>query len=162
MDEGTTFVYDATDLVMGRLASQVAKQLLSAAKEGREDKVVVVNAEKAIVSGKRDSVINTYLKKYRLNHARKGPYYPRMPDMILKRTIRGMLPYQRKSSGRRALKSLRVEIGCPSHLREKLPDGHEKGDEGKIRRSLPQKYIRLGEISAALGIPSQRWAGGEN
>ena len=69
MDEGTTFVYDATDMIMGRLASQVAKQLLSAAKDGREDRVVVINAEKAIVSGKRDSVINTYLEKYRLNHA---------------------------------------------------------------------------------------------
>ena len=39
-----------------------------------------------------------------------------MPDMILKRTVRGMLPYQAKSSGRRALRNLRVEIGCPSHL----------------------------------------------
>ena len=162
MDEGTTFVYDATDMVVGRLASQVAKQLLSGAKDGREDRVVIINAEKAIVSGKRDSVINTYLTKYRLNHARKGPFYPRMPDMILKRTIRGMLPYQRKSSGRRALKGLRIEIGCPFHLRKDLPEGHEKGDDSKIRRELPQRYIRLGEISAALGISSHRWTGGES
>ncbi len=159
--ESTTYVYDATDLVMGRLASTVAKQLLSSARAGEETRVIIVNAEKAVVSGKKDSVIEEYLTRYRLNHARKGPFFPRMPDMILKRSVRGMLPYQRKSSGRTAFKSLRVEIGCPSHLDGSLPDGHEKGDDSKIRRDLPNRYVRLGEISEALGAPVHRWNGGE-
>jgi len=34
-----------------------------------------------------------------LNHARKGPFFPCMFDMILKRAVRGMLPYQKKTSG---------------------------------------------------------------
>ena len=89
---------------------------MKSTRAGNDDKVVIVNAEKAVVSGKPDSVFATYHEKYALNHARKGPYFPRMPDMILKRTVRGMLPYQAKSSGRRALRNLRVEIGCPSHL----------------------------------------------
>ena len=160
LDE-TTYVFDADGLVLGRLASAAADLLIKAARDHRDDKVVIVNAEKAIVTGSKVSVFNKYQEKYKLNHARKGPFFPRMPDMILKRTVRGMLPYQAKSSGRRALRNLRVEIGCPSHLSGDLPEGHEAGDDSKIRRPLPQRFVRLGEISANLGAPAHRWNGGE-
>jgi hypothetical protein len=84
-----------------------------------------------------------------------------MPDMILKRAVRGMLPYQKKSSGRRALRNLRVEIGCPAHLAGDLPEGHQHGDLSKIRKGMPERFIRLGDISADLGAPTHRWDGGE-
>ena len=161
MVESTTYVYDADGLVLGRLASTVANLLLKSTRAGNSDQVVIINAEKAVVSGKSTSVFATYQAKYELNHARKGPFFPRMPDMILKRTVRGMLPYQEKSSGRRALRNLRVEIGCPSHLSGDLPEGHEQGDDSKIRRDLPERFVRLGEVSANLGAPAHRWNGGE-
>ena len=156
MAEATTFVYNAEDKVLGRLASVVAKQLISATKAGEDTRVIIVNAEKAIVSGKRTSVMSDYRKKYELNHARKGPFFPRMPDQILKRTVRGMLPYQKNSSGRGALRALRVEIGTPSDLSGDLPDGCEWGDSSKIERPLPQRFVRLGEISKELGV-NARW-----
>ena len=156
MAESNTYVYDATDLIMGRLASIVAKQLLSAARAGEETRVIIVNAEKAIVTGKRTSVMSDYRAKYELNHARKGPFFPRMPDQILKRTVRGMLPYQKNSSGRGALKALRVEIGTPSDLSGDLPDGCEWGDASKLERPLPDRFVRLGEISKELGV-TVRW-----
>ncbi len=161
MDEATTYVFDADGLILGRLASTVADILLKAARSDRDDKVVIINSEKAIVSGSSRAVLQTYHDKYALNHARKGPFYPRMPDMILKRTVRGMLPYQRKSSGRRALRNLRVEIGCPHHLASGMPEGHVEGDDSNIRKSLPESYVRLGDISASLGAPAHRWTGGE-
>ena len=156
MAEATTFVYNAEDKVLGRLASIVAKQLLSAKKAGEDTRVIIVNAEKAIVTGKRTSVMTDYRQKYELNHARKGPFFPRMPDQILKRTVRGMLPYQKNSSGRAALKALRVEIGTPSNLSGDLPDGCEWGDSSKIERPLPERFVRLGEISKELGVTA-RW-----
>ena len=156
MAEATTFVYNAEDKVLGRLASVVAKQLISAKKAGEDTRVIIVNAEKAIVTGKRSSVLSDYRAKYELNHARKGPFFPRMPDQILKRTVRGMLPYQKNSSGRSALKSLRVEIGTPSDLSGDLPDGCEWGDSTKIDRPLPQRFVRLGDISKELGV-KVRW-----
>ena len=159
--DSTTYVFDADGLVLGRLASASADLLLKAAREQREDKVIIINAEKAIITGRPQTVFSNYHEKYALNHARKGPFYPRMPDMILKRAIRGMLPYQKKSSGRRALKNLRVEIGCPSHLSGDLPEGHQHGDDSKFRRDLPDRYVRLGEVSAHLGAPTHRWNGGE-
>ena len=156
MAEATTFVYNAEDKILGRLASVVAKQLISAKKAGEDTRVIIVNAEKAIVSGKRTSVMSDYRAKYELNHARKGPFFPRMPDQILKRTVRGMLPYQKNSSGRGALRALRVEIGTPSDLSGDLPDGCEWGDSSKIERPLPQRFVRLGEISKELGV-NVRW-----
>jgi large subunit ribosomal protein L13 len=135
--------------------------LLKAARSDRDDKVVIINSEKAIVSGSSRAVLQTYHDKYALNHARKGPFYPRMPDMILKRTVRGMLPYQRKSSGRRALRNLRVEIGCPHHLASGMPEGHVEGEDSNIRKPLPESYVSLGDISASLGAPAHRWNGGD-
>ena len=156
MAEATTFVYNAEDKVLGRLASVVAKQLISAKKAGEDTRVIIVNAEKAIVTGKRSTILSDYRAKYELNHPRKGPFFPRMPDQILKRTVRGMLPYQKNSSGRNALRSLRVEIGTPSDLSGDLPDGCEWGDSTKIDRPLPERFVRLGEISKELGV-KVRW-----
>jgi large subunit ribosomal protein L13 len=161
LDEATTYVFDADGLILGRLASTVADMLLKAARSDRDDKVVIINSEKAIVSGSSRAVLQTYHDKYALNHARKGPFYPRMPDMILKRTVRGMLPYQRKSSGRRALRNLRVEIGCPHHLASGMPEGHVEGEDSNIRKPLPESYVSLGDISASLGAPAHRWTGGD-
>lgn len=158
-EEATTYVFDASNMILGRLASHVAKILIEGQKSGNQDRVIIVNAENAVVSGSKRSVFATYRKKYELNHARKGPFFPRMPDKILKRTVRGMLPYQKKTSGRNAIRNLRVIIGCPSHLSGDLPDGHEKGDMSQLIRSLPQKYVQLGKISENLGAPMNRIRG---
>ena len=158
MADAGTLVYDARDKILGRLASQVAKQLISARKNGLEQRVIIYNAEHAIVSGPRTQVLSRYDKKYKLNHARKGPFFPRMPDQILKRTVRGMLPYQKNSSGRGALRDLRVLIGQPTNISEdELPDDHAWGDTDSIDRPLPLRFVRLGEISSSLGADASRW-----
>ena len=156
----TTMVYDATDKILGRLASQVAKEMISARKSGRQQRVIIINAEDAIVSGPRTKVLSDYRAKYKLNHARKGPFFPRMPDKIIKRTVRGMLPYQKNSSGRGALRDLRVLIGQPTNIsEEELPEDHVWGDTDSIERPLPLKFVRLGEISSSLGVDASRWEG---
>jgi|TARA_B110000495_G_C22872114_1_gene508581 large subunit ribosomal protein L13 len=158
--EAGTLVYDATDKVLGRLASHVAKELLSARKAGSPLRVIVVNAEHAIVSGPKSTVFADYDFKYKLNHPRKGPFFPRMPDQIMKRTVRGMLPYQKNSSGRNAVRDLRVLIGQPANLSgDELPDGHAWGDTTHLNRPLPLKFVRLGEISSSLGVDATRWGG---
>ena len=158
MDNSSTLVYDASDKILGRLASHVASQMLTARKKGSQQRVIILNAENAIVSGPRTRVLGDYRAKYKLNHARKGPFFPRMPDQILKRTVRGMLPYQKNSSGRNSLRDLRVMIGTPSNLSgDELPDGHAWGDTAGSDRPLPLKFGRLCEISSALGVDSTRW-----
>lgn len=134
-------VIEATDCIMGRLASKVAKHLLS-----NEEEVHVINAEQALITGTPSSVV----KKYRvlredIGSVRKGPHFPRMPHLILKRTIRGMLPYQ-KPRGRVAYKRLKVHIGVPKELADEEPLVFEQ-----TRELGTSKVMRLGEVSRTLG-----------
>ncbi len=132
-------VINADNLILGRLASHTAKLLL------KGEVVTIVNAEKTIISGSKKQVIADFFQKRNVGSARKGPYYPRMPDRIVKRTVRGMMPYK-KPSGKAALKNLRVYIGVPKDL-----EGKEfitvKGASaaGKV------KYVGLAEVSRELG-----------
>ena len=90
-------------------------------------------------------VFAEYVEKRNLNHPRKGPYYPRMPHMMLKRAVRGMIPYQ-KPKGREAFKRLKVDVGKPASL----DDGKiEMFDGAKMKKS--SKYVTLGDVSKVLG-----------
>ena len=132
-------VVDAEGHVLGRLASVVAKRLL------KGEVVRVVNAEKAIILGDPKEIVARYRARRRLNHPRKGPHYPRMPDGIVKRTVRGMLPYQ-EPRGRSALKRLRVYIGVPEDLR----DAKMETLDDAIRAESEQ-FITVGDVARDLG-----------
>ncbi|MDG6224679.1 MAG: 50S ribosomal protein L13 [Candidatus Thermoplasmatota archaeon] len=135
-------VIDATGLILGRLSSSVARTLLN--DEKRE--IAIVNAEKCIVSGSRKRLMTQFLDRMELNHPRKGPHYPRMPDKIIKRTIRGMLPYQQQR-GRDALKRVKVYIGVPSEFKSSKMDTCEDAKNKGL-----EYYLELGEISRILGV----------
>ena len=132
-------ILDASGCIMGRLASHAAKSLLNG------DEIHIINAEKAVISGNKDSVAGEYVEKRQLNHPRKGPFYPRMPHLMLKRAVRGMIPYQ-KPRGREAFKRLRVDIGKPSSVGDAKV---ETVDKTKMNDST--KYVSLGDISKILG-----------
>ncbi|MGA1820163.1 MAG: 50S ribosomal protein L13 [Thermoplasmatota archaeon] len=134
-------IIDAKGLIIGRLGTHVAKKLLS----NKELEIAIVNAEKAIVSGSRKMVLTQFKDRRELNHPRKGPYFPKMPDRILKRTIRGMLPYQ-QPKGREALKRIKVYIGVPKEFEGKKM----KTVDSAKNRGL-ESYMELGEISRILG-----------
>ena len=130
---------DAENLIMGRLASHVATRLL------KGEEITIVNAEKTIITGSKKQILANFRQKRRVGGERKGPYYPRMPDRILKRTIRGMIPIK-KPSGRAAHKRLRVYIGVPKDLMDqKTSTVKQASAAGKI------KYVELGEVSRELG-----------
>lgn len=130
-------IIDATDMVLGRLSTHVAKSLLNG------DEIALVNAEKAIVLGSRDTILREYREKRRIGSARKGPHYPKMPDRILKRTVRGMLDYQ-KPRGRAAYRRLKTYIGIPKEFTDKPIERLEQ-------RKVMRRYLTLVEISKALG-----------
>jgi len=71
-------IIDAKGLIIGRLGTHVAKKLLT----NKELEIAIVNAEKAIVSGSRKMVLTQFKERRELNHPRKGPYFPKMPDRI--------------------------------------------------------------------------------
>ena len=55
------------------------------------------------------------------------------------------------------MKAVRCEIRCPSHLEGDLPENHVVGDISEIKRDLPERFMRLGEVSIAMGAPGHRW-----
>ena len=131
-------IVDASGATLGRLSSMLAKRLL----EGEE--IVVVNSEKAIIVGSKKEIENRYTVKREVGGSkRKGPFFPRMPDRILKRTVRGMLPYQRPK-GRKAYKNLKTYIGVPEEF--------EKEKFEKVKQSNPSSYMTLKELSEYLGV----------
>lgn len=117
-----TIVIDGNNAILGRLSSYVAKQLLL----GKE--IAVVNSDKIVVSGKPKSIISEYKEmKQRGGASLKGPFFPRRPERILKRTIRGMLPHKRRR-GDDALKKVKCYAGIPDEFKDvkKIVSGKEK------------------------------------
>lgn len=132
-------VINAEKLILGRLASHTAKLLLNG------EEVIIVNAEKVVITGTKKRIFADYKQKRDVGGVRKGPFYPRTPDRILRRTVRGMIPYK-KPSGKKAYSRLKVYIGVPKELKKenfKTVKGASAVD--KI------KYVELGEVSRQLG-----------
>jgi large subunit ribosomal protein L13 len=141
--KGVKMIIDGEGLVLGRLASKVSKKLL----EG--ERVTVLNAEKIIISGSKDWAYPKYkqrIDRASISNPRKmGPKYPRRPDDIFRRTVRGMLPYK-KARGKDAFKGLRVHLGMPPEFKEEEITHIKEAQPKNITRS-----IELGKISQLLG-----------
>lgn len=132
-------IVDARDCIMGRVASQVAERALAG------ERIAVVNAEGAVITGDREDVLGTYRTRAELGSDR-GPYYPKRPDGIFKRAIRGMIPYK-KPHGREAFENVRVYVGNPFEA-----EGDPVVLDGtSLDRLSNIRFIHLGEVSEQLG-----------
>lgn len=140
-------VVDATNLILGRMASYIAKRLLNG------DRVVVINAEKAVISGGRRMIIDEYekyvLSKRVLKNPEKGHKKVKRPDLMVKLAIRGMLPHK-SGRGRGAYKRLKVYIGVPEEYSRLNAIKIEGADASKL--SL-KKFMTLEELALHFGRP---------
>ena len=134
-------IIDANGLILGRLASSVATRLLAG------EKIDIINAEMAVVSGKSATIFKEYRDMIEIGSAEYGPYFPRRPERILKRTVRGMLPYKRQS-GRKAMANLKVHVGVPAEF---VGMETETIEGASMNRLSSRKYVRLGDVSRKLG-----------
>ena len=140
-------VIDAANCISGRICSHVSKLLLQG------NRVTIVNAEKAMLSGHRYKTIQLYKEHLEINSVTNpihGPFHPRRPDTILTKMVRGMIP-KRKSSGIEAFKRLRVYIGIPESLKNSEMKYY---DDSKITKPSSY-YITVGEVAKEIG-----WSGG--
>ena len=143
IDLSKPIVVDGTNLIAGRVCSNVAKLLR------KGNRVSIVNCEKLMISGKKASIIGEYedfLKIHSIIHPQHGPFHPRRPDTIIKRMIRGMLPKE-KPSKKTDLARLRTYIGVPKEVKsfEKI-----QFENSKITR-LPSRYTTMAELSRYIG-----------
>jgi large subunit ribosomal protein L13 len=140
--DGVLYI-DATGHIAGRLCSRVASEIL------RGKRIVVLNAEKAVLSGKRDTVIAEWKQRLELGSKVNpiyGPLHPRRPDNIMWRMVRGMVP-KTKPKGTLGLKRLRVYIGVPEKYSGVTL---AKYDDAMATRPLPM-YTTILELSHNIG-----------
>jgi large subunit ribosomal protein L13 len=135
-----TVVIDATGLILGRAASLIAQRLLAG------ETIVVVNSEKSVITGSRKNVLAQYTANRARGSKRMGPHYPRYPDRIFRRTVRGMVPHL-KSRGKEAFRRLEVFIGTPAEYQAATKQTLERA---KIRPAL-RPPVTLEELTRLLG-----------
>jgi large subunit ribosomal protein L13 len=145
-DAGGVLYVDATGHIAGRLCSVVASEIL------RGKRIVVLNAEKAVISGNRDAVIEQWKQRLELGskvNPMYGPLHPRRPDNIMWRMVRGMVP-KTKAKGTMGLKRVRFYMGVPAkYSGVKLT----KFDQAMATRPLPM-YTTIAELAHNIG-----WSG---
>lgn len=135
-------IVDAKGLVAGRLASKVAKRII------RGETITIVNAEEAVIVGKKETAMVKFQR--RVDAAVKGnphygPKYSRIPDRILRRMIRNMLP-TKKSAKERIIARLDVYNTVPKELAKETMEQNED-----IKCNERHAFVTLKEIAQSLG-----------
>lgn len=133
-------IINAENLIIGRMATYVAKKALLG------EKIDIVNSEKAVIAGKKETTLKKYKERRAKGDILHGPYFPRRARMIVKRTIRGMLPYK-QPKGRTALKRIKCYEGMPEGFKnQKITELEQfRVKHGRV------KFITIKEISKHLG-----------
>ena len=146
-------VVDAKGHLLGRLASYIAKTLLSGTSwSSLGQRVAVVRAEGINITGSlfRNKVkFSEFLRKRLLTNPRRTFVHYRAPSRIFWRTVRGMLPHK-TSRGAEALGRLKVFEGVPAPYdtkkREVVPDALRA-----VKLSSFRKFCTLGDLSSEVG-----------
>ena len=125
-------IIDADGAILGRLSSTVAQKLLAG------EAITIVNAEKAVITGRKQDIYTKYRLLRQRGGPHHGPFFPKQPNAILKRTIRGMLP--KDARGKKALRNLRVYVG----------DHGERGEKMKTKKIM-SAHMTLGDMAQTIG-----------
>lgn len=133
-------IINGDDLILGRVASFAAKKALLG------ETIDIVNCEKIAVTGRKEFLLKRY-KQIGDRGTHKGPIFHRSPVRILKRTIRGMLPYKQER-GIKAFKRIKCYVGVPAELKDKKLDTIANANVSKLKNL---NFIYVKDISKFLG-----------
>lgn len=123
------YVVDATDLILGRLATELAMRLRGKHKPtftphlDTGDFIVVINAEKIQLSGRKWDQKNYYRHSGYTGGIRSVTARKLMdtkPEELIKKAVRGMLPKNRL--GRKLIRKLKVYAGPEHPHQAQLPE----------------------------------------
>ena len=133
-------VINAEGLILGRMASKVAKKLLNG------EEVIIVNAEKSVLSGKKKSKVAEAKQFLEVGAPERGPFHYRRPDRIMRKTVRGMLPIK-QPKGKTAYKRLTVFMGVPEDLKDQKMDTFTEAQASKLKGP----HFTLAELAREVG-----------
>ncbi|MFH0875892.1 MAG: 50S ribosomal protein L13 [archaeon] len=134
-------IINASNLLVGRLASFAAKKALNG------ETVKVINCENAYISGGKKEIIESYKQKREMGTHSTGPFFPRYADRLVKRTIRGMLPFK-NARGKEAFARVKCYIGVPDDLKNEKPITISNADIQKLPNI---KFMSLNTLTKHLG-----------
>ncbi len=135
-------IYNCDGIVLGRAASRIAKDALLG------EEVVVINCEKAVISGKKS---NTFAlqkqRRERKGYPPKSACHSRLPERFVRRTVRGMLPWK-QARGKEAFRRVKCFRGVPEGLA-----GQEAIvlKEASLKKLFSLKYVTVGDLCRWLG-----------
>lgn len=130
-------IIDGKNAILGRLAAQIAKRLL------KGEEVAIINADKIIITGNPKRILAKYIQRRQRGNVIAGPYFPKNPDAIVRRTVRGMLPYK-TSRGRAAFKKLRVHVDIPDGLKGQKT-------EPAVTKDVKANFMTLERLASLIG-----------
>jgi large subunit ribosomal protein L13 len=133
-------VVNGEGLILGRMCSKIAKRLLNG------EEIIVVNAEKIIISGKKKSKVAEAHKFLEVGAPERGPFHSRRPDRIVRKTVRGMVPWK-QPKGKLAYKRLKVFLGVPEELKDQKMETIDQANAAK----LTGPHFTLGELAIEIG-----------
>ncbi len=136
----TRAIIDAEGQILGRMCSKISKKLLNG------EEVVILNSEKAILSGKKKSKVAEAKEFLEVGAPKRGPFHYRRPDMIVRKTVRGMLPF-RQPKGKKAFANLRVYMGVPFEFKDQKTEKFEESDAAKLKGPK----LTLADLAKELG-----------
>jgi large subunit ribosomal protein L13 len=131
---------NAEGLIVGRMCSKVAKRLLNG------EEVIILNAEKAVFSGKKKSKVAEAHVFLEVGAPRRGPFHYRRPDRFLRKTVRGMVPFK-QPKGKSAYKRLKVFMGVPVEFKDQPMITFTEAQSTNLRGP----HFTLGELAKEIG-----------
>jgi len=134
-------IIDGKDLIVGRVASFVAKSALNG------ETVKIINCDQMYITGDKVFLQNEVERRRNQGTWSKGPFYFRRPDMFVRRIVRGMIPYK-TSRGSLAYKRVMCYIGAPAELAQHKSISIDKANVKHIQNL---KYVTVGELCKHMG-----------
>jgi large subunit ribosomal protein L13 len=138
--QSSVVVVNGEGLILGRMCSNVAKRLL------KGEQIVIVNAEKVIVSGKKKSKVAEAKQFLEVGAPDRGPFHSRRPDRIVRKTVRGMVPWK-QPKGKVAYKRLKVFMGIPEELKDQKLETDKYAQSSKLKGP----HFTLGQLAVEIG-----------
>jgi len=133
-------IIDAKNLIIGRVAAFAAKQALLG-----ED-IVIVNCKYAVMTGKKDRLISEYKRRLDMGIWSKGPFYYRVASKMVRRIVRGMLPYK-QARGRAAFERVKCYDEIPADIKAEKMERIKSAEVSKLPNNFYMPIYKILELS---------------
>lgn len=133
-------IIEGKNAILGRLCSYATKQALL----GKE--IAIVNCNEVVILGSRENILEKYsIMRKKDSSNLKGPFFPKVPEKIVKRVIRGMLSYKQER-GEKALDRIMCYNKVPAEL-ENAKKIHLESFSNESKRA---KMVKLNEVARLI------------